>query len=160
MTTSPPISSVGSPDERPAPLAGGSSLLFSCTLNSIRSPMAEALMKSLTGTRFYVDSAGLRSAPVDPMAVRVMAESGYDISQHRSKTFDDLGNDFFDLIITLSPQAHHRALEITRLQACDVEYWPTYDPLLQEGSQTQRLDAFRQVRDGLLTRLKQRFDIK
>ena len=143
----------------PEPLPGGSSLLFSCTLNSIRSPMAEALMKNLTGTRYYVDSAGLRSAPVDPMAVRVMAEQGYDIAQHRSKTFDDLGNDFFDLIITLSPQAHHRALEITRLQACDVEYWPTYDPLLQEGSQTQRLDAFRQVRDGLLARLKQRFEV-
>ncbi|MEO0394061.1 MAG: arsenate reductase ArsC [Pseudomonadota bacterium] len=141
----------------PMVLPGGASVLFSCTLNSIRSPMAEALMKKLTGTRFYVDSAGLRSAPVDPMAVRVMDELGHDISSHRSKTFDDLGNDFFDLIITLSPQAHHRALEITRLQACEVEYWPTYDPLLQEGSQTQRMDAFRQVRDSLAERLNKRF---
>tara|TARA_Y100000588_G_scaffold380853_1_gene465416 strand:+ start:384 stop:845 length:462 start_codon:yes stop_codon:yes gene_type:complete len=138
---------------------GGSSILFSCTLNSIRSPIAEALMKRLTGTKYYVDSAGLRSAPINPMAVRVMAELDYDLTKHRSKTFDDLGDMSFDLIITLSPEAHHRALEVTRLQACDVEYWPTFDPLLQEGNADQRMNAFRQVRDSLNRKLYKRFSI-
>lgn len=135
----------------------GASVLFSCTQNSIRSPMAEALLKQLCQQRYYVDSAGLRSRPIDPMAIEVMAELGIDLSHHRAKTFDDRRDDCFDLIITLSPEAHHRALELTRLQACDVEYWPTFDPLLEEGSRAQRLDAFRAVRDGLLNRIKARF---
>lgn len=116
-------------------------------------------MKRLTGTKYYVDSAGLRSAPINPMAVRVMAELDYDLTKHRSKTFDDLGDMSFDLIITLSPEAHHRALEVTRLQACDVEYWPTFDPLLQEGNADQRMDAFRQVRDSLNRKLYKRFSV-
>ncbi len=116
-------------------------------------------MKRLTGTKYYVDSAGLRSAPINPMAVRVMAELDYDLTKHRSKTFDDLGDMSFDLIITLSPEAHHRALEVTRLQACDVEYWPTFDPLLQEGNADQRMNAFRQVRDSLNRKLYKRFSI-
>jgi len=121
--------------------------------------MAEGLLKQLAGTRFYVDSVGLKSREVDPMAVEVMGELGIDISRHRAKSFDQLPDDFYDLIITLSPEAHHRALEFTRLQACDVEYWTTFDPLLQEGARTQRVDAFREVRDGLRQRIIRRFGL-
>lgn len=133
------------------------SMLFACTFNSIRSPMAEAIMKHLFGKHVFVDSAGVKSSPVDPLAVEAMAEIGIDIEGHRSKTFDELEDSSFDLIVSLSPEAHHKALEYTRVMAVDAEYWPTFEPTAVEGTREQRLDAYRQVRDGLLKRLKQRF---
>lgn len=133
-------------------------VLFACTMNSIRSPMAEALMKRRFRSRVYADSCGLkRGDGVDPLAVGVMEELGADISKHRSKTFDQLDDANFDLIVSLSPEAHHRALEFTRHLALDVEYWPTFDPSLAEGSREQRLDAFRDVRDALDKRIAARF---
>jgi protein-tyrosine-phosphatase len=134
------------------------SVLFACTQNSIRSPMAEAIMKQLFGHRVFVDSVGLRARPVDPFAVRVMDEIGIDISKHRSKTFDQLEDSSFDLVITLSPEAQHRAVEMTRTMACDVEFWNTLDPSAIEGSRAVVLDAYRQVRDTLLGRIEARFD--
>jgi hypothetical protein len=59
--------------------------------------------------------------------------------------------------VTLSPEAHHRALELTRTSAVDVEYWPTEDPSAVEGNRAQRLDAYRQVREQLLARIRERF---
>jgi protein-tyrosine-phosphatase len=133
-------------------------VLFACTMNAIRSPMAEALMKRRFGTRVYVDSCGLkRGEAVDPLAVVAMDELGADIIKHRPKTFDQLDDANFDLIVSLSPEAHHRALEFTRHLSLDVEYWPTFDPTLSEGSREQRLDAFREVRDALDRRIAQRF---
>ena len=140
-----------------APAPRISSVLFACTHNSIRSPMAEGLLKMLHGKSIYVDSAGVREGENDPFVVAVMAELGVDMSRHRAKTFDQLEDDSFDLVISLSPEAQHRAVEMTRTTACDVEFWNTFDPSLTEGTREMRLDAYRQVRDQLLKRLRQRF---
>ena len=134
-----------------------SSVLFACTHNSIRSPMAEGLLKQLAGHRLYVDSAGVREGETDPFVTAVMAEIGVDLSRHRSKTFDQLEDTSFDLVISLSPEAQHRAVELTRTMACDVEFWNTFDPSLVEGSRDARLDAYRQVRDTIRKRLRDRF---
>jgi len=134
-------------------------VLFACTHNSVRSAMAEGLMKHLLGHRVYVDSAGVRPGEIDPFAVAVMEELGVDLSRHRAKTFEDLTDSFFDLIISLSPEAQHKAVEMTRTMACEVEFWRTLDPTHVEGSREMRLDAYRQVRDGLLKRIKERFPL-
>lgn len=133
------------------------SVLFACTMNAVRSPMAEALFKHVHGKRIYADSVGLKSAPLDPFVVEVMAELGIDVRRHHAKTFDDLADSSFDVIITLAPEAQHRAVEMTRIMACDVEYWPTFDPTLVEGSREARLAAYREVRDQLLRRIRERF---
>lgn len=133
------------------------SILFACSMNSVRSPMAEGLMKFLHGTRVYVDSAGVRSRDVDGFAIAAMEEMGIDISKHRSKSFDDLEDDLFDIVVTLSPEAHHRALELTRTSSVEVELWNTFDPSVVEGSREQRLDAYRQVRDQIFARIQTRF---
>ena len=133
------------------------SVLFACTMNAIRSPMAEGFLKFLHGTRIYVDSVGMRAREVDGFAVAVMEETGIDISRHAAKTFDDLEDDLFDIVITLSPEAHHRALELTRTSSVEVELWNTFDPSLVEGSREQQLDAYRTVRDQLFKRIRTRF---
>ena len=143
-------------------------VLFACSFNRVRSPMAEALLKRLTGTEIYVDSCGLKKfasdeededAPpgVDPFVMAVMAELGCDVTDHRSKTFDDLEDSSFDLVISLTPEAQHRAVELARGRAADIEYWPTLDPTLTEGSREARLTAYRQVRDALAQRIAKRF---
>jgi protein-tyrosine-phosphatase len=135
-------------------------VLFACGLNSVRSPMAESLLRHMFPHALYVKSAGVRKAELDPFAVSVMAELGQDISAHRPITFEEL-DDWeglnFDLIITLSPEAHHKALELTRTLAAEVEYWPTQDPTGTEGSRAQRLQAYREVCDSLLLRIRKRF---
>lgn len=133
------------------------SVLFACTMNAVRSPMAEAIFKRLHGKRIYVDSVGLKEAPVDPFVIEVMAEIGIDIRRHHAKTFDDLADTSFDVIVTLAPEAQHHAVEMTRIMACDVEYWPTFDPTIVEGSREARLVAYRDVRDQLLRRIRERF---
>ncbi|WP_431859025.1 low molecular weight phosphatase family protein [Azospirillum sp.] len=134
------------------------SVLFACTYNIIRSPMAAGILRHFHGNRLFVDSVGVReSDQVDPFAVAVMDELGMDISRHRPKTFEELEDTSFDLIITLSPEAHHRALELTRTMACDVEFWNTFDPTLVEGNREAMLEAYRKVRDGLMERVKERF---
>jgi len=110
------------------------SVLFACSMNAIRSPMAEGFLKFLHGTRIYVDSVGMRKREVDGFAIAVMEEMGIDISRHAAKTFDDLQDDLFDIVVTLSPEAHHRALELTRTSPVEVEFWNTFDPSLVEGS--------------------------
>ena len=134
-------------------------VLFACGLNSVRSPMAAGLFKHFFG-RSYVGSAGVRKGELDPFAVAAMEELGLDIAKHKPMTFEELeeweGLNF-DLIVTLSPEAHHRALELTRSIAADVEYWPTPDPTPTEGTREQRMDAYRAVRDQLQKRIKARF---
>ena len=132
-------------------------VLFACTQNSVRSPMAEGLLKHFLGHRVYVDSCGVRTSEVDGFAVAVMEEIGIDISKHRAKSFDDLEDTSFDLILSLSPEAQHSAVELTRTMACEVEFWNTFDPSMVEGSRETRLDAYRKVRDQLETRIHQRF---
>lgn len=135
-------------------------VMFACGLNSVRSPMAAALLRQMLGTKLYVGSAGVRKGELDPFAVAAMEEIGIDIKAHRPMTFEeleDLEGLNFDLIVTLSPEAHHKALELTRTLALDVEYWPTADPTAIEGSREQRINAYRNVRDQLLQRIRTRF---
>jgi protein-tyrosine-phosphatase len=135
------------------------SVLFVCIYNAIRSPMAEALARHYFGKSIYVQSAGVRKGEPDAFMMSVMDEIGIDASKHKCRTLDELeeweGLNF-DLIITLSPEAHHAALELTRYIAADVEYWPTADPTLQSGTREQRMDAYRDVRDGLSNRIRKR----
>ena len=142
--------------DRPRPQA----VLFACGLNSVRSPMAAALFRHMFGRSAYVGSAGVRRGELDAFAVAAMEEIGLDIAKHRPMTFEEL-EDWeglnFDLIVTLAPEAHHKALDLTRTIAADVEYWPTPDPTIAEGSREQRLDAYRAVRDQLARRIKERF---
>jgi protein-tyrosine-phosphatase len=144
------------PPQSRQPLA----VLFACGLNSVRSPMAAGLFGQMFGRSIYVGSAGVRKGELDPFAVAVMAEAGIDIAKHKPVTFEEL-DDWeglnFDLIVSLAPEAHHRALELTRTSAVDVEYWPTADPAAVEGNREQRLDTYRAVRDQLLDRIRQRF---
>lgn len=134
--------------------------MFACALNAVRSPMAAGLFQQLFGKAIYVASAGVHKGDLDPFAVAVMEEIGVDISRHRPIDFEeleDLEGLNFDLIVSLSPPAHHKALEMTRTVAADVEYWPTVDPTGIEGSREQRLDAYREVRDQLMARIRERF---
>ena len=145
------------PVPQPLPVT---SVLFACTYNMIRSPMAAAIMRHFHGTRVYVDSVGVREGDeVDPFAVAVMEEMGIDLSRHRCRSFDELEDTNFDLIVSLSPEAQHRAIEMTRTMACDVEFWNTFDPTLVDGNREAMLEAYRKVRDGLLTKIKERFPL-
>jgi len=135
-------------------------VLFACGMNAVRSPMAAALLQQMLGKTAYVGSAGVQKGELDPFAVTVMQEIGIDISRHKPITFEeleDLEGLNFDLIVTLSPPAHHKALELTHKVAADVEYWPTVDPTASEGSREQRLNDYRDVRDQLLARIRERF---
>jgi protein-tyrosine-phosphatase len=135
-------------------------VLFACGMNAVRSPMAAALMGQMFGKSVYVGSAGVQKGELDPFAVTVMEEVGIDIARHRPITFEeleDLERLNFDLIVTLSPPAHHKAMQLTRAVASEVEYWPTVDPTAAEGNREQRLAAYREVRDQLLARIRERF---
>jgi len=145
------------------PGAGGNDLpgavLFACTMNSVRSPMAAAILRHLAGRRVYVESAGVRAGGADAFAQAAMDEIGIDITQHTPRTLRDLHDTSFDLIITLSPEAHHQALELTRTMAVDVEYWPTFDATMMagQGSREQLLAYYRDVRDKLFANIMKRF---
>ncbi len=133
------------------------SVLFACTLNSIRSPMAASLLRQLHGGHIYIDSVGVRTAPVDPFAVSVMAEIGIDLKAHQPKSFDELEDTSFDLVVSLSPDAQHSAVELTRTTACEVEFWPIFDATAVEGNREEILTAYRMVRDQLRKRIAERF---
>ena len=136
------------------------SVLFACGFNSVRSPMAAGIFRQLIGPSTYVASAGVRKRDLDAFAAAALEEIGVDIGRHRPMTFEEL-EDWeglnFDLIVTLAPEAHHKALELTRTIAAEVEYWPTPDPTAIEGTREQRMDAYREVRDQLMRRIKARF---
>jgi protein-tyrosine-phosphatase len=145
-----------------------SAVLFACNFNRVRSPMAEALFKLMLGRGAFVDSCGLQHAPEDaeepgdsiqsdPFVGIVMAELGYQITHHRAKTFDELEDTSFDVVVSLTPESEHRAVELARGRASKIEYWPIFDPTSVEGSREARLDAYRQVRDDLARRIHERF---
>jgi protein-tyrosine-phosphatase len=135
-------------------------VLFACGQNSLRSPMAAALARQMYPGALHIASVGVRKGELDAFAVAAMAEIGIDIAEHQPTTFEEL-EDWeglsFDLIVTLAPEAHHKAIELTHRLAAEVEYWPTADPTAIEGNREQRLDAYRAVRDQLITRIKARF---
>ena len=136
-----------------------SAVLFACTMNAIRSPMAAALMKHFHGKQVWVESIGVHKGEIDPLAVAVMDEIGIDIANHHPRAFEELEDSSFDLVISLSPEAQHHAVEMTRTMACEVEFWNTLDPSVVEGSRDQRLDVYRQVRDQLERQILRRFPL-
>jgi protein-tyrosine-phosphatase len=137
-------------------------VLFACTMNAVRSPMAAAILRHLTGRRVYVESAGVRAGEHDPFVDAAMAEIGIDVTRHAPRTLKDLQDTSFDLIVTLSPEAHHQALELTRTMAVEVEYWPTFDAsvMVGQGNREQILRAYGEVRDMLFRRIKARFGLE
>ena len=136
------------------------SVLFVCAMNAVRSPMAEAIARHYFGRSIYVQSAGVRKGETDGFMATALSEIGIDGSKHKPRTLDELeeweGLNF-DLIITLAPEAHHAALELTRTNAVEVEYWPTPDPTATQGSRDQVMAAYRDMRDRLKARIEERF---
>jgi protein-tyrosine-phosphatase len=133
------------------------SVLFACSQNAIRSPMAENILRFLHGRKIFVQSAGVRVGVLDPFAVEVMDEIGIDISRHRARSFEQLDDEYFDLVVSLSPEAQHRAVEMTRHSHCELKFWHMPDPSLIEGSRDTRLDAYRALRDLLMRRIRLEF---
>nr|WP_093423565.1 low molecular weight phosphatase family protein [Tranquillimonas alkanivorans] len=139
------------------------SVLFCCDQNSVRSPMAEGLMKKFYGHSAYVQSAGVKSdMEIDGFAVSVCRELGVELERHRVRSFDEMeqwGDDLsgFDLVVALSPASQRRALDLTRYFHLDVEYWPILDPTgLGEGRE-DKLRSYRQARDQIRDRMISRF---
>jgi protein-tyrosine-phosphatase len=148
------------PGTFPSPKALPGAVLFACNFNRVRSPMAQALMQMTFGQRVYLDSCGLRperGTGIDPFAAAVLDEVGADLSGHKAKSFDDLEDGSFDLVISLTPEAQHRAVELARGRSVEIEYWPTPDPTLANGSREAVLEAYRMSRDVLLGRIYARF---
>ncbi|WP_112323899.1 arsenate-mycothiol transferase ArsC [Oceanibium sediminis] len=139
------------------------SVLFCCDYNSVRSPMAEGIMKKIHGTRIYVQSAGVRhEQEVDGFSVAVCAEIGVELTRHRTRSFEEMEEwgdafDSYDLIVALSPASLRHAQEYTRVHAIDVEYWPIFDPTGLGETREEKLAAYRQARDQILARIKERF---
>ena len=134
-----------------------SSVLFACTMNSVRSVMAEGILKKLCGERIYIDSVGKQAGDKNGYMIEVMLEIGIDLSNHCSKTFVSLDDTSFDMIISLSPEAQHAAVELTRWMSCELIYWPTFDPDAIRGRRETRLEGFRQIRDDLIGKIKTKF---
>ena len=131
-----------------------------CGMNAVRSPMAEVLARDMLPASIFIASAGVRAGERDPFVDVVLAENRLALGDRPPRTLDDLGDDYFDLIVTLAPEAHHAALELTRSMAVDVEYWPTADPTTARGTRDQIVAAYRDVRDRLKARIGQRFGQK
>jgi len=134
-----------------------SAVLFACTMNAIRSPMAAAILHHYSGSKIYVASAGIAAGDPDPFVGLVMDEIGIDLKTHRPHSFEDLEDSAFDLLVTLSPEAQKRASDMARTMAIEVEHWEIADPSTCSGSRGQILDAYRAVRDDLVKRVKERF---
>lgn len=147
MTAEAPTSGDGAPR----------SVLFLCSMNSVRSPMAEQLARRMLPRSVFVASAGVRRGERDPFVDAVLGEAGLSLGEREPHQFDELEDAYFDLIVTLSPQAHHAALELTRSLAVDVEYWPMPDPAGITGTREQILSGYRDLRDRLDQRIRQRF---
>jgi protein-tyrosine-phosphatase len=135
-------------------------VLFACNLNTVRSPVAAALMRHRFGARVFVESCGLRPGEgIDLFAAEVMAEAGFDMRGHQPKGFEAITDGSFDLVVSLTPQAHHRATELARGRAVELEYWPVADPTEGEGPREQRIQAYRDMRTELNRRIAERFPL-
>ncbi|MCA0032564.1 low molecular weight phosphatase family protein [Mesorhizobium sp. B263B2A] len=133
------------------------SILFLCGMNAVRSPMAEQLARRMLPATVFVASAGVRAGERDPFVDAVLAEDGLTLGERHPRTLDELEDDYFDLIVTLAPEAHHAALELTRSLAVEVEYWPTPDPTGADGTREQIMASYRDVRERLKARIGRRF---
>ena len=150
-------------DAAPLTVALPQSVLFCCDHNSVRSPMAEGIMKKFYGTACYIQSAGVKNdMEIDGFAIAVCAEIGVELQRHRSRSFDQMelwGDDLssFDLILALSPASLRRALDLTRFYALTVEHWPILDPTGLGEAREDRLASYRQSRDMIVQRLTERY---
>lgn len=133
------------------------SVLFLCGMNAIRSPMAEVMARQRLPAGTFIASAGVRAGQRDPFVDAVLAEKGLTLGQRQPQRLDELEDSYFDLIVTLAPEAHHAALELTRSLSVDVEYWPSADPSTATGTRERIMDAYRDVRDRLDARIVERF---
>ncbi len=142
--------------EQPAagPATRPASILFLCGMNAIRSPMAEALARSILPANVYVASAGVRAGERDPFVDAVMTDAGLPIGNHKPRTLEELEDDYFDLVVTLAPEAHHKALDMTRANPVEVVYWPMADPSTVSGSRENILAAYRDVRERLRAQIE------
>ena len=134
-----------------------SAVLFACTMNAIRSPMAAAIMHHHFGHKIYVASCGIAAGDPDPFVGMIMDEIGIDLKKHRPHSFEDLEDSAFDLLVTLSPEAKSRADQMSRTMAIEVENWMIADPSTTQGSREQILGAYRTVRDDIVRRVLERF---
>ena len=133
------------------------SVLFVCAMNKVRSPMAAGLTCRLYGEALPAESSGLRASDeVDPMAAAVMQEVGVDLFDHRPRPMDEIDPKAFSVVIALSPDAW-AAVKPLAEAGIEVDHWPVSDPTLEEGSRDQRLEAYRQTRRELETRITARF---
>ena len=133
------------------------SVLFVCNINSIRSPMAEAILKAWFDKKIFVDSCGIREGRLDYMAVEVMAEDDFDLSNHSSKLFSSLQDTSFDLIIAFTKEALDEVKSLTKTKDYKIEYLEIFDASQTTGNRQQRLESYRQVRELLKEKLKIRF---
>jgi protein-tyrosine-phosphatase len=129
------------------------SVLFVCTMNAVRSPMAAGLLRHLKGRDLYVESAGVHAGELDPITVQVMAELGITLTDHHPRTVEEFRGQDFDLVVALSREAERHA----KGSAARIEYWETADPTQIEGSFEQRKAAYRAVRDGLKRQIGLKF---
>ncbi|MBB4314714.1 arsenate-mycothiol transferase ArsC [Roseospira marina] len=134
-------------------------VLFACTHNALRSPMAAGLLRRYHGARVWVDSVGVRPHDTDGFMIAVMDEIGVDLTKHKPRSFEQLDDENFDVIVSLSPEAQHKAVDMTRTMHCEVLFWNTFDPSLVEGNRETRLDAYRQIRDQLERRILEQFPV-
>ena len=138
-------------------------VLFACSENAVRSPMAEGILKQHVGTSIFVQSAGVKNdKDIDGFAIAVCKEIGVELSKHKVRSFEDLemwgeALDSYDLIVALSPAAQRLALDLTENYALTVEYWPTLDPVGIGETREDKMEAYRQVRDQIVANIKRRF---
>lgn len=158
------VEEAGKPEEREIGAAASSrmpsSVLFVCGMNAIRSPMAECLARHMLGGKIYLASAGVNRGESDLFVAAVLAEEGLTLDARQPRELQELGDGYFDLVVTLTPLAHHAVLERMRGFSVDVEYWPMPDPTLVQGTRDQILDAYRDVREQLKRRIAERFSLR
>ena len=128
-------------------------VLFLCTKNSVRSQMAEGLMKSLGSVQWIVQSGGTSPTFVHPLATRVMGEIGIDISQQTSKSLNQFLNEEFDYIITLCDEA---ALSCPAFPGQGKRlHWSVEDPAAASDTTEEKLLVFRRIRDAIQNKIEE-----
>ena len=141
-------------DDRLTAKKGVGSILFACNINAVRSAMAEAMIKNTFPGEIFTDSCGVSPRSPDGFAIAVMDEIGIDMAAHQPKSFADLDSEFYDVIISFSPEAHTAAIELTQSMDCKTLYWPVDNLAGLTGSRDERLRAYRQVRDDIQIKLE------
>ena len=134
-------------------------VLFACTHNMIRSPIAEGLTKAMFPNTIFVDSCGIYAGVPDGFVITVMEEVGIDMSAHKPKSFADLDDEYFDLIICFSQESYDIAKDFAQGKSTDIAYWPVFDAALASDVRKERLAAYRQVREIISEKLKEQFNL-